>query len=124
MEVLIERRKIAAISYAEYLNQVVELAKAVLHPENNSNYPDEIRANEAKRALYDYFGGNTDEALSMDRAIKASLSTNWKDNYQKQKQIKHAIYDNLLQYGYDKDKIYKEVDDIFSIMERQKEYDQ
>lgn len=124
LEILIERRKIAAISYAEYLNQVVELAKAVLHPENNSNYPDEIRANEAKRALYDYFGGNTDEALSMDRAIKASLSTNWKDNYQKQKQIKHAIYDNLLQYGYDKDKIYKEVDDIFSIMERQKEYDQ
>lgn len=95
-----------------------------MHPENNSNYPDEIRANEAKRALYDYFGGNTDEALSMDRAIKASLSTNCKDNYQKQKQIKHAIYDNLLQYGYDKDKIYKEVDDIFSIMERQKEYDQ
>ncbi|MCT7857324.1 MAG: hypothetical protein N4Q19_02640 [Lactobacillus iners] len=121
MEILIERRKIAAISYAEYLNQVVELAKAVLHPENNSNYPDEIRTSEAKRALYDYFKGNADKALSMDRAIRASLSTNWKDNYQKQKQIKNAIYDNLLQYSHDED---KEVDDIFSIMERQKEYDQ
>lgn len=42
----------------------------------------------------------------------------------KYEKVKHAIYDNLLQYGYDKDKIYKEVDDIFSIMEGQQEYDQ
>lgn len=42
----------------------------------------------------------------------------------KYEKVKHAIYDNLLQYGYDKDKIYKEVADIFSIMERQQEYDQ
>ena len=45
----------------------------------------------------------------------------WKQTLQKQQKIKHAIYDNLLQYGYDKD---KEVEEIFSIMERQQEYDQ
>ena len=39
----------------------------------------------------------------------------------KYEKVKYAIYDNLLQYGYDKD---KEVEEIFSIMERQQEYDQ
>ncbi len=122
LEDIIEQRKIEAISYEEYLKQVVELAKAVLHPENNGDYPDEIRASEAKRALYDYFDEDVDKAVNMDRAIRSSLSTNWKDNLQKQKKIKLAIYNNLSLYSHDEEKISDEVEEIFSVMERQDEY--
>ena len=36
---IILQRKIEAMSYEEYLRQVVELAEAILHPENSGSYP-------------------------------------------------------------------------------------
>ncbi|NSX31114.1 MULTISPECIES: HsdR family type I site-specific deoxyribonuclease [Gardnerella] len=123
LEDIIKQRKIEAISYEEYLKQVAELAKAVLHPEVSGNYPDEVRESEAKRALYDFFGRDVDKALSIDQSIRSSLSTNWKDNLQKQKKIKLAIYENLSLYGYGDDEKYSKVEEIYSMIERQEEYD-
>lgn len=123
LEDIIKQRKIEAISYEEYLKQVAELAKAVLHPEVSGNYPDEVRESAAKRALYDFFGRDVDKALSIDQSIRSSLSTNWKDNLQKQKKIKLAIYENLSLYGYGDDEKYSKVEEIYSMIERQEEYD-
>ncbi|MDU4970962.1 MAG: DUF3387 domain-containing protein, partial [Atopobium minutum] len=50
---VIDARKIEAITYEEYLRQVVELAKSILHPEESEEYPEAIRDSEARRALYD-----------------------------------------------------------------------
>ena len=36
LQKIITQRKIAAMSYEEYLRQVVELAEAILHPESSS----------------------------------------------------------------------------------------
>ncbi len=40
---IILQRKIEAMSYEEYLRQVVELAEAILHPEATGKYPDDIK---------------------------------------------------------------------------------
>lgn len=123
LEKIIEQRKEEAISYKEYLKQVVELAKKVLHPENSDSYPDEVKYSEAKRALYDYFECDIDRAVSMHEAILSSLQTNWKANHQKQRKITLAIYNNLSLYSNNEDKKTKMVDEIFNIIERQEEYD-
>lgn len=123
LEDIIEQRKVEAISYEEYLTQVVELAKAVLHPENSGNYPDSVKDSEAMRALYDYFDGVEEQAVGMHKAILAALQTNWKANYQKQRKITLAIYKNLSLYSDDEDEKTEKVDEIFNIIERQDEYD-
>lgn len=121
LEEIIEQRRIEALSYEEYLRQVVELANSILHPEESGEYPDSLKDSAAKRALYDFFD---DEALaiSMDQAIHASLRSAWKRNAQKQNNIKGAIYKELLKY-HDKGRAENYVGEIFEIIERQEEYD-
>ena len=89
---IIMKRKVEAMSYEEYLRQVVELAEAILHPEESGSYPDEIKGSAAKRALYDYFEENVELAIDVDDAIRVSLQPDWKRNFQKQQRIRLAIY--------------------------------
>lgn len=70
---IIMQRKVAAMSYEEYLRQVVELAEAILHPETNGSYPDEIKESAARRALYDYFEENVELTIDVDGAIRVSI---------------------------------------------------
>ena len=72
---IIMQRKIEAMSYEEYLRQVVELAEAILHPETNGSYPDKIKDSAARRALYDYLGENVELAIDVDDAILPSCDT-------------------------------------------------
>lgn len=123
LEEIIEQRKVEAISYEEYLKQVVELAKAVLHPENSGSYPDEVKGSEAMRALYDYFEDDVDKTIAMHNSITSALQTNWKSNFQKQRKITLAIYQNLSLYSDDEDEKTIKVDEVFNIIERLDEYD-
>lgn len=77
LEQIIEQRRIDALEYEEYLNKVVEIANLTLHPENSGKYPESIKSNEAKRALYDYFE-NEEIAISINNVIKNSIRTDWK----------------------------------------------
>ena len=43
LQKIIEERRIEAMSYEEYLRQVVELAQAILHPEGSSDYPEPLK---------------------------------------------------------------------------------
>ena len=43
LQKIIDQRKIEALSYDEYLRQVVELAEAILHPESSMEYPDSVK---------------------------------------------------------------------------------
>ncbi|MDI9519144.1 MAG: HsdR family type I site-specific deoxyribonuclease, partial [Bacillota bacterium] len=74
LEQIIEQRRIDALEYEEYLNKVVEIANLTLHPENSGKYPESIKSNEAKRALYDYFE-NEEIAISINNVIKNSIRT-------------------------------------------------
>lgn len=122
LEEIIEQRRIEALSYEEYLRQVVELANSILHPEESGEYPDSIKDSAAKRALYDFFD---DEALAitMDLAIRASLRTDWKKSLPKQRNIQFAIYEKLREHAYDEAQATSYVKEVFAIIERQEEYD-
>lgn len=120
---VITQRKIGAMSYEEYLKEVIELAKAVIHPENSGFYPDDIKDSKAKRAIYDFLGKkDSTTAYEIDAAIRTSMQPDWISNIQKQKKIKRAIYDTLRIYGYDKDKAEILTEEIFDIVQKQVEY--
>ena len=121
---IIVQRKIEAMSYEEYLRQVVELAEAILHPESNGSYPDEIRDSAAKRALYDYFKENLPLTIDVDNAIHNSILPDWKRNLQKQRKIRLAIYKKLLSYMDTEDRAIEEANNVFDIVQRQEEYDE
>ena len=120
---IIMQRKVEAMSYEEYLRQVVELAEAILHPETNGGYPDEIKDSAARRALYDYFEENVELTIDVDGAIRVSIQPDWKRNFQKQQRIRLAIYKKLLLHMYTEDRATEETDNVFDIAQRQEEYD-
>lgn len=120
---IIMQRKIEAMSYEEYLRQVVELAEAILHPETHGSYPDEIKDSAARRALYDYFEENAELTIDVDSAIRKSIQPEWKRNFQKQQRIRLAIYKKLLLHMYTEDRATEETNNVFDITQRQEEYD-
>lgn len=124
LQKLIDQRKIEALSYEEYLRQVVELAEAILHPETSDDYPDTVKTSEARRALYDFFNQNADLAVAIDKEIRSALQPSWKSNFQKQQLIRGAIYNQLLQNGFDEDGAASRVNDIYDLALRQEEYDE
>ncbi|HAM81008.1 type I restriction endonuclease subunit R [Ornithinibacillus bavariensis] len=123
LQIIIDQRRIEAMSYEEYLRQVVELAQAILHPEENSDYPDAVKNSEARRAFFDYFDRDEKLAIKSDKAIRNAIRPDWKRNFQKQQNIRLAIYQNLLVYGYDEDVATEKTNAVFEIAERQGEYD-
>lgn len=121
---IIEERRIEAMSYEEYLRQVVELAQAILHPEDSSDYPATVKDSEAKRALYDYFDQHEQLAIDIDSAIRQAMRPDWKRNFQKQQNIRLAIYQNLLAHGYSEDEATEKTNEVFDLTGRQVEYDE
>ena len=123
LQKIIDQRKIEALSYDEYLRQVVELAEAILHPESSMEYPDAVKDSAAKRALYDFFDKNEELAVSVDKAIRTALRPGWKKNYQKQQVIRGAIYESLVDCGYSEEDAANTYSDIYDMAQRQDEYD-
>ena len=120
---MIEQRKIAAMSYEEYLRQVVELAKAILHPEEDNAYPAGIRDSAARRAIYDYLGNNVDLTISVDGAIRFSVTPDWHTDFRRGQKVKIAILKTLLDAAIEQEKAEEQRDGIYDIAKRQEEYD-
>ncbi|MBQ6971874.1 MAG: HsdR family type I site-specific deoxyribonuclease [Synergistaceae bacterium] len=118
---LIERRKNEAVGYAEYLAEVTELARKVLHPERGR--PESIEGSPARCAIYDYFDGDEDLTLKVDGAIWASKESGFRENQQKSQQIRQSIYGVLMASGRKRDTAIKETKAIFEIVKVQPEYD-
>lgn len=117
------QRKVEALSYQEYLKQVVEMAEAILHPEDNGEYPDEVKDSAARRALFDYFEKDLNLAIDVDEAIRGAIQPGWKNNFQKQQRIRLAIYRKLRLHSYNEDRATEETNQVFDIAQRQEEYD-
>lgn len=123
LEDVIEQRKIAAMSYEEYLRQVVELAKSILHPEEEDIYPEGIRDSAARRAIYDYLEYEVDLTISVDGAIRATVTPDWHTDFRRGQTVRMAIYKTLLDAAIEQKKAEKQRDDIYDIATRQEEYD-
>lgn len=124
LQKIIDQRKIEALSYDEYLRQVVELAEAILHPESSMDYPDDVKDSAARRALYDFFDKNTELAVAIDNAIRAALRPSWKKNFQKQQNIRGAIYQTLIDSGYAEEDAANTSGNIYDLVQKQDEYDE
>lgn len=120
---VIEQRKIEAMSYEEYLKHVVELAKSILHPEEDESYPDGIKDSSARRAIYDYLDCDYELTIGVDHAIRISIRPNWHENFQKQQAVRLAIYKRLLEASRREEAAAEQTNDIYDIATRQEEYD-
>ena len=123
LNALVQQRKAEAISYEEYLNQVVALAKSILHPENDDTYPESVRDSAAKRMLYDYFDSNEELANEIDNAIKNSSRPGWHSNKQKRNRVRNTIADTLGHYDYTDDEAEAKADELLEKVKGLSEYD-
>ena len=122
LEEIILKRKADILSYEEYLKQVVELAKIVEKPEASDMYPDEVKSSLGRMAIYDLVENDAELAVKLDEAIKNVSQPDWKENMQKQRKIKNAIYD-VLQEACDSDVLVHETEEIYNLIEKIEEYD-
>lgn len=127
---IIDERRLGALSYAEYLRHVTELARRVRNPEKTEDYPEQIRDSQAARAMYDFVGNQnalsganmSDLAFDLHYSIIESLETGWLANRQKQQRIKRAIAVTLREYECPVDQIDDLVEQIYEMATRQEEY--
>lgn len=90
LDALVEQRKAEAISYAEYLAKIVDLAKKVHSPEGSGSYPATINS-AAKRALFDNLGRDEALAVAVDYDIRRTKKADWRGNMFKEREVRRAI---------------------------------
>ncbi len=77
------------LTYLEYLQQIHDLAKKVIHKEDR-NYPKKINTN-ALKTLYDNLDENEALALEIDACIRGNKKDGWVGHNQKEKNLKIAL---------------------------------
>ena len=92
LEQLILERRRGVLAYQELLARYVELATNVTKPEDNTRYPESIRASGALRALYDNCGEDEELAIRLDKAIRARKQDGFRNNPVKENRIKQELY--------------------------------
>ncbi|WP_047335432.1 type I restriction endonuclease subunit R [Pseudomonas protegens] len=100
LDALIAKRKEDAISYQQYLAEVVQLTLQAKHPASASNYPGSINS-DARKALYDNLEQDAALALAVDAAVLDSRQDNWRGNAMKIKRVRLAIKHVLDHWGED-----------------------
>jgi type I restriction enzyme R subunit len=96
---IIKERKANAISYAEYLEKIAELAKRV--NEGKSEETPETLVTIAQRALYNNLAKNEALAMQIDSAVKNVKRDGWRGNLPKEREIKAEIFKQLASYSVD-----------------------
>ena len=135
LDALIRQRKQEALNYREFLDRMVELAKAVSDPTVSAPYPRSIDT-DPLRALFDNLdeprGGSIHDpatsysetppvdareqrALALDRAIRRVKKADWRGNRFKEREVRNAIRSVL---GDDTEL----VESIFAVAEAQRDY--
>lgn len=113
LDALVEQRKADALSYAEYLDKIVELAKRVHSPEVGGSYPSGINT-PAKRALFDNLSGDEVLATAIDDDVRRSKKADWRGNIFKEREVRRAIGRHISDPTL--------VDTIFDLVHKQHEY--
>ncbi|WQY40944.1 HsdR family type I site-specific deoxyribonuclease [Helicobacter pylori] len=86
---LINQFREKKLTYLEYLQQIHNLAKQVIHKEDK-NYPKKINTN-ALKTLYDNLDQNESLALEIDACIRGNKKDGWVGHNQKEKNLKIAL---------------------------------
>ncbi|GAA8377880.1 HsdR family type I site-specific deoxyribonuclease [Helicobacter pylori] len=86
---LINQFREKKLTYLEYLQQIHNLAKQVIHKEDK-NYPKKINTN-ALKTLYDNLDEDEALALEIDACIRDNKKDGWVGHNQKEKNLKIAL---------------------------------
>ncbi|WP_230657529.1 type I restriction endonuclease subunit R [Psychrobacter sp. I-STPA10] len=119
LDEIIEQRRKKAIEYAEYLQQIRNLATKVIHPTGTAqgnHYPETINT-PAKRALYDNLDQNEELADKIDAAIRLNKQADWQGHLIKERKVKNAVHETVSQYQVDVD-----MDTLINLVKAQQEY--
>lgn len=93
LSALIEQRKKGVLQYREYLEKAADLIKKVKTGKND-NIPLSIKTI-GMAAIYNYLGKNEELTIACEQAIQKSKKEGFRDNIQKQNEIKEALYEVL-----------------------------
>ncbi len=86
---LISQFREKKLTHLEYLQQIHDLAKQVIH-KKDKNYPKKINTN-ALKTLYDNLNKNEALALEIDACIRDNKRDSWVGHHQKEKELKIAL---------------------------------
>ena len=87
---LIQQANDEAISYQQYLEELIKLAKMVIEPQSGTTRPPSI-STKALAAIYDNVDSNESLAIILDQRIKNVKQDGWKNNRFKKKQVLNEI---------------------------------
>lgn len=90
LDALIKQRKTEALSYQEYLAEIVELTRQAKSPETTASYPASINS-PARRAIFDNLGQDEALAVAVDEEIRLTKKDSWRGNRFKEKEVRNAI---------------------------------
>lgn len=90
---LIKKRKDDALTYAEYLEKIAELVRAV-KAGHGGDCPATINT-PGRKALYDNLGRDEARAQSVDQAIRKTAQTGWRGNKMKERMIRRKLSEIL-----------------------------
>lgn len=114
LDALIEQRRKDAISYQEYLAEIVALTRKAKNPAGAVSYPAAMTS-PARRALYDNLDKDEVLAVAVDNAVRESRQDEWRANPVKVKKVRLAIKSVLRN---DEDR----TDRILDLVKNQHEY--
>ena len=117
LDALIVQRRDEAISYQEYLEEIKKIAEGLNTTKQTTGaYPSSMDTR-AKQSLYDNLGKDEVLVSRVDAAVRYTKKADWKTNRFKQREVEHAIRDELgEEYG-------TEFKDILDLVKNQPEYD-
>lgn len=115
LDALIAQRREEALSYEAYLKEVKQLAGNIIQPKGTTPYPDPINTR-GKQSLYDNLGKNEELVIRIDSAIRYTKKADWKTNRFKQRDVEHAVEEELGEYQVD-------VNEVMELIKNQPEYD-
>ena len=112
LDEIVKTRKAKAIEYEQYLQEIAELVKLV-EDGQEANTPSSIQT-AGQRALYNNLEQDAELTAQLDEAVKTNRPDGWRGVLAKEKVVKKALYDVLQDE--------KQVEKIFQILLRQREY--
>lgn len=86
---LAKKRKDDAIAYAEYLERIAELVRAV-KAGHGSEYPSSMTT-PGRKALYDNLGQDEAATMAVNEAIRGTAQTGWRGNKMKERMLRRKL---------------------------------
>lgn len=115
LDALIHQRRDDALEYQAYLTQVKALAEGISKPDGVAEYPVSMDSR-GKQSLYDNLDNDEELVTRIDTAIRYTKKADWKTNRFKQRDVEHAVREELGNYDF-------EVKDVMELVKNQAEYD-